>query len=163
VADGIDAAARATILHHELSHGEYFTNPAYAGYAQAFWRDSMTAAERAAFTGFLMREGYDPGIEDLMMNETQAYLMHTPDARFFNAAAVGLPLAELDRLRAAFLLGMPAGWLRDCTPAPGATPSNTVPARAPRQRGAVSTTMAWVASRTPRAPSVRRAASRSRR
>jgi hypothetical protein len=169
VADGIDAAARATILHHELSHGEYFTNPVYAGYAQAFWRNSMSAAERAAFIGFLTREGYDPGIEDLMINETQAYLMHTPDVRFFNAAAVGLPPAELDRLRAVFLLGMPAGWLRDCTPAPGKAPAAAVPAsalapvRSPRQRGAVSTAMACVASRTPRARSVRKAVSRSRR
>jgi len=169
VADGIDAAARATILHHELSHGEYFTNQVYAAYAQAFWRNAMTPAERTAFTDFLTREGYDPGVEDLMMNETQAYLMHTPDARFFNAAAVGLKLAELDRLRASFLLGMPAGWLRDCTPTPGGAPaaafptSAAAPARAPRQRGAVSTAIACVARRTPRARSVRMAASRSRK
>jgi hypothetical protein len=33
----IDAAARASFLRHELSHGIFFTDPAYAAYAQTFW------------------------------------------------------------------------------------------------------------------------------
>jgi hypothetical protein len=32
----IDARARQAILQHELSHGEYFTNPAFATWVQDF-------------------------------------------------------------------------------------------------------------------------------
>lgn len=114
----IDPTARATILHHELSHGEYFSNPVYAAYAQHFWRDVMTDHDRALFTHFLTSEDYDGTLTDLMINETQAYLMHTPDPRFFNATALGMDPVALNRLQAAFLLGMPPGWLRDCTTVP---------------------------------------------
>jgi hypothetical protein len=114
----IDANARATILHHELSHGEYFSNPTYAGYAQSFFKTAMTDADRAAFIRFLTTQDYAPANTDLMMNETQAYLMHTPDPRFFNAAAVGMTVHALNLLQAGFLLGMPKGWLRDCTTVP---------------------------------------------
>ena len=88
-----------------------------------------------------------------MINETQAYLMHTADSRFFNAQVLGMSQDALDHLRAAFLLGMPPGWLRDCTAVPPAPPE-TAPGqrRAPRrrQRAAVSTRRAWPATRTPR-------------
>ncbi len=112
---GVDAPARATILRHELSHGAYFTDPAYAQYAQQFWRTVLTGAERARFRTFLAAEGYDTGIDDLVVNETQAFLVHTADARFFNAGAVGLAPARVDALRAAFVAGMPPGWLKACT------------------------------------------------
>ena len=111
----IDMAARATILQHELSHGEYFTNPVYAAYTRHFWATGLTDAERAAFVRFLASQGYDQADQDLMMNETQAYLMHTPDPRFFNAGVVGMTQAALDALRAGFLRNMPQGWLRDDT------------------------------------------------
>lgn len=125
---GLDRAARATILRHELSHGLYFVSPEYARYSLRFWQEQLTAAERAAFVRFLAAEGYDTAIEDLVVNETQAYLMHTPGERFFNARAVGLTTARLDGLRALFLTGMPPGWLRDCT---------VLPRRAPRRRRVV--------------------------
>jgi hypothetical protein len=114
----IDMSARATILHHELSHGEYFSNPVYAAYARKFWATGLTDSDRAAFIHFLTSQGYDPTDHDLMMNETQAYLMHTPDPRFFNASVVNMTPAALDALRTAFLLNMPHGWLRDCTAVP---------------------------------------------
>ena len=109
----VDASGRASLLRHELSHGEYFTNPAFADYVQHFWATEMTEADRAAFRGFLSRQGYDPANDDLMANETQAHLMNTTDRRYFNAAACGLPLERVKALRATFLAGMPAGWLRD--------------------------------------------------
>lgn len=118
-AAGLDPAARATILRHELSHGLYFTSPAYARFARLFWAERLTEAERGRFRTFLASEGYDTGDDDLVVNETQAYLMHTADARFFNAAVVGIPARRLDALRVLFLSGMPPGWLRDCTAAPG--------------------------------------------
>jgi hypothetical protein len=118
----VDAGARNAILHHELSHGEYFTNAAYADYSGKFWTTALSADERAHFRRFLEVQGYDPALEDVMVNATQAYLMHTPDERFFSARDVDLPPQRLDTLRTNFLAGMPAGWLRDCTPAPAGAP-----------------------------------------
>ena len=118
---GLDAAARATILRHELSHGEYFTTPAYARSSQRFWDETLTDADRNRFRGFLSGEGYDVGLADLVVNETQAYLMHTPNRQFFSARAVGMSDSRLDALRSRFLADMPPSWLRDRTPA--ATPS----------------------------------------
>ena len=125
VAAGIDASMRATILRHELSHGAYFTVPAYAAYSQQFWSTSLTESDRTHFRKFLAAEGYDLALGDLVINETQAYLMHTANNQFFNAQAVGIPDGRLNLLRGLFLTGMPPGWLRDCT-AP--------PARLPRRR-----------------------------
>jgi hypothetical protein len=106
----VDPGMRAVILHHELSHGAFYTDPAYAAYATAFW-NSLTAADQAAFTAFLGRQGYDTGNTRLMLNETQAYLIFTRDPRFFNAAAVGMTDAALATLRAGFIAGMPNFWL----------------------------------------------------
>ena len=122
---GLDAAARAAILRHELSHGLYFTSPDYAAHARRFWREALTDEDRRAFTAFLAAEGYDTGIADLVANETQAYLMHTRDARYFSAASLGMPERRLAELQALFLSGMPLGWLRDGTPAP-ALPDSAV-------------------------------------
>ena len=83
--------------------------------ANSFGREILTAAERAGFRNFLAREGYDTGIGDLVINETQAYLMHTTDKHFFSAQAVGITEERLGMLRGLFLTGMPPGWLRDCT------------------------------------------------
>jgi hypothetical protein len=133
----IDPQARATILRHELSHGEYFTNPAYAAFTQHFWHDLMTEADRAGFRRFLIADHYDGGIDDLMMNEGQAYLMHTHDPRFFTAQFVGLTPARIEELRQMFMAGMPRGWLRDATlPPPVAITPATAAAvrRAPRAR-----------------------------
>jgi hypothetical protein len=109
----VDASGRESLLRHELSHGEYFTNPAFAAYVHTFWSSRMTQADRDTFRGFLTRQGYDPDNEDLMANETQAHLMNTTDKRYFNAVACGLPTARLAALRDEFLADMPKGWLRD--------------------------------------------------
>lgn len=165
-AAGLDRSARATILRHELSHGLYFTSPAYAAYALRFWNETLSAKDRALFTTFLANDGYDPGNADLMVNETQAYLMHTPDPRFFNAEALGMSEARLASLRVAFLAGMPPGWLRDCTVPPATVPSAAVlPARAPRRRqrlAAVRTTSRLAARCAPPRRAESSAARRSR-
>lgn len=114
-APDLDPTARATILRHELSHGVYFTDSAYAAYCQRFWSDVLTGEERAKFTAFLGREGYDTALSDLIVNETQAYLVHTLDKRFFNASEVGVSGARAAELRRIFVAGMPPGWLRDST------------------------------------------------
>ncbi len=114
----VDASFRRTILHHELSHGEYFTDPAYVAYVRHFWADVMDQPDRATFQRFLLAQDYDPALGDLTINETQAYLMHTPDKRAFSAEALGMAPDHLALLQARFLLGMPPGWLRDCTSVP---------------------------------------------
>jgi hypothetical protein len=113
----IDAAARATILQHELSHGLYFTDEDYARFARGFWQNTLSDAQRASFRRFLSGQGYDSTNEDLMLNETQAYLIHTPDVRYFRPALVGMSEAEATRLRAVFGRGMPDAWLTEKTAA----------------------------------------------
>ena len=110
---GVTIDMRRTILHHELSHGEYFTNPAYEGWTREYWSKVLDTPTRAAFRKFLVSENYDPGIETLMANETQAYLMFTPSADFFRPELVGMNETAIRDLRRRFREGMPAGWLRD--------------------------------------------------
>jgi hypothetical protein len=109
----VDASGRASLLRHELSHGEYFTNPDYAAFSRRFWNEEMSEADRGAFRAFLRRQDYDPANEDLIINEMQAHLMHTTDIRYFNARDCGIPPERVEALRTAFLARMPAGWLHD--------------------------------------------------
>jgi hypothetical protein len=109
----VSQAARETVLRHELSHAEYYTNRPYADFCRRFWAKAMTDAERAAFRKFLGSHSYDARNEELMINETQAYLMHTPDPGSFSAQKVGLPQATIESLRARFLAGNPPTRLFD--------------------------------------------------
>jgi hypothetical protein len=109
----ITAAARAAILHHELSHGEFFSDPDYAEYVRKFWLTELSADERDAVRRFLAKENYDAGEEELMYNEMQAYLMFTRDPTFFAPEMAGMTRERLSALQARFLSGMPAGWLRN--------------------------------------------------
>ncbi len=109
----LDAAARATILHHELSHGLFFSDAGYADYVHRFWLTALTEAERASVRKFLGSEGYDTADEELMYNEMQAYLMFTPDPRFCQASNLGMTTARRQALATEFLRGMPPGWLHD--------------------------------------------------
>jgi hypothetical protein len=111
--DRVTRAARATILHHELSHGEYFTNPAYAAFVHRFWTRMLTAAERERIRRHLQSIGYDPSLEEVMENEAQAYLMFTDSPRFFTPDMIGMSKPRLAELRGGFFKAMPAGWLRD--------------------------------------------------
>ncbi len=113
----VTAEARATILHHELSHGEYFSNPDYVTYTHQFWTAVLTAAERDAVRKYLRSAAYDSSLEDLMENEAQAYLVFTFNPAFFTPAMVGMTEARRSDLRAIFLRDMPAAWLRDSSPA----------------------------------------------
>ena len=103
----VDETMRRAILHHELGHGHFFTNPAFAAHVAQVWRDVFTAEERARFRAFLAREGYDPTLEEVMMNEAMAYLVFTPDARFFSPAQAGLDDGRAEVLRAALRAGAP--------------------------------------------------------
>jgi hypothetical protein len=109
---------RAVILRHEISHGAFFTLPFYRAYTQHFFVSVLTPAERQDFRRFLGHEGYDMSNQTLMMNETQAYLVFTRDHEFFTPAAVGLPQAKVDQLRADYIAHMPNFWLKRLTQKP---------------------------------------------
>jgi hypothetical protein len=97
-----DAGARRAVLDHEAGHGLFFTDPAYAAYVLHVWRTVFTEPERAAFLGFMAREGYDTSIEVLMANEAMAYFVCTPDRRFFDPRRdLGMEEAAAERLRVA--------------------------------------------------------------
>jgi hypothetical protein len=103
----MDDGARASVLRHELSHGYFATRPAYAEHIRRVWREGFTEAEREAFRQFLAREQYDRGNEEVMLDEAQAYLLHTPDPRFFSPAHLGLPAEQVERMRALMRRGAP--------------------------------------------------------
>jgi hypothetical protein len=107
----ISEEMRAVILHHEISHGAFYTIPAYADYARKFWY-SLTQTDRDAFTNFLGSEGYDTADTTLMLNETQAYLIFTRDPHFFNGSVVNMNQAQVDTLREGFIANMPNIWLQ---------------------------------------------------
>ena len=103
----VSTLARQTILMHEISHAEFYTNPLYRAWCRKFWRVVLTDKQRAALRGFLVRSGYDGNNEELLINEMQAYLLYTPDPRAFNAQAVGVTEADLQAMRKAFMEGFP--------------------------------------------------------
>jgi hypothetical protein len=117
---------RTVILRHEISHGAFYTVPAYRRYTEDFWA-SLTDSDRAAFTRFLGSQGYDTTLTELMLNETQAYLIFTRDPRFFNAAAIGKTEAEVEQLRQGFIDNMPDFWLRPLATAPRPLAPLTMP------------------------------------
>lgn len=103
----INALARYAILLHEMAHGEYYTNPYYTQYCQRFWQESLTEEQREAFKTFLGKYNYALGSEGLLINESQAYLMFTPDPSSFSARKLGVPQQELEAMRDAFRKGKP--------------------------------------------------------
>ena len=121
----ITLSARRTILHHELSHGVFFSDPDYASFVQRFWDTTLTGQERSAVRRFLGSEGYDMAYEELMYNEMQAYLMFTHDPEFFRPDFVAMSPEHLSELQDEFLRGMPKGWLHDAL---AATPIDVRPA-----------------------------------
>ncbi len=112
----VTADSRATILHHELSHGEYFSNPAFAAYTRRFWTTLLTPVERDGMRKFLAKEGYDIANDMLVENEAQAYIVFTLNPAFFEPATIGMAEARRAALRATFLREMPTDWLRDSAP-----------------------------------------------
>jgi hypothetical protein len=109
----VTRSARGTILHHELSHGEYFTNPDYAAVVHRFWTQTLAASERERIQQHLQSLGYDSALDEVMENEAQAYLMFTYDADFFTPDMVAMSKARIAELRSGFFRAMPKGWLRE--------------------------------------------------
>jgi hypothetical protein len=105
---GIDPDMRRAIIDHEIGHGHFFTRPDVAAHVQNVWRRIFDDTERAAVTAFLAHEGYDTGNEALLANEAMAYLIFTPDPRFFSAETLGLAPERLATMRAKMQQGFPA-------------------------------------------------------
>ncbi len=105
--ESVDARRRESVLRHEISHGEFFTDAGYRVHCWDFWRQQLSDRQRKLFRRYLESLDYNPRDEKLMVNEMQAMLMHTPDERAFNAAALGVSPAELAQLRARFRHGDP--------------------------------------------------------
>jgi hypothetical protein len=65
---------RQRFLTHEATHGLYFISEDYRTFVKGLW-ESLEEADRIMWRFFLGWYGYDPGNEDLMINEFQAYLL----------------------------------------------------------------------------------------
>lgn len=100
--ESMDATRRASVLHHELSHGRFFADAAYREHCWRFWRERLTEPEREGWRRYLDGIGYDRSNEELMVNEAQALLMHTPDTRDFDAASLGIAPLQLAAQAARF-------------------------------------------------------------
>ncbi len=108
----ITQTMRATMLHHELAHGQFFSDPQYALYVKRFWLTAMSETDRVAVRHFLGSMDYDTDNEELMYNEMQAYMMFTYDPRFFLPSNVNMTPARRMQLQTEFLKGMPDSWLK---------------------------------------------------
>ncbi len=104
----VDAQTRASILMHELGHGQFMTQPLFAAHVMRVWSEGFSEAERRAMRRFLGDDGYDTAQEEMMANEAMAYLLYTPDRRFFDPARdLGWSDAQTARLRAMLRAGAP--------------------------------------------------------
>ncbi|MES2931985.1 MAG: hypothetical protein V4805_00635 [Pseudomonadota bacterium] len=103
---GVTLAQRKVVTEHELSHARFATDIPYQNYVNWFWMHGMNSGTRSKFTQFFRKRGYDATIRELLANEMQAFLMHTPDPAMFNASAVGITEAELTDLRDQFQAGL---------------------------------------------------------
>lgn len=103
----INAFARRAIIMHEVAHGEFYTNKYYADYCRKFWSSKLSEEQRGHFKHFLSNYNYTLNVDELLVNEMQAYLMFTPDPASFSAAKLGVSQTELDSMHDAFVNGRP--------------------------------------------------------
>ena len=102
----VSAEQRRVTVEHEFSHARFATDIPYQNYVGWFWSNVMSTVVRSKFTQFLRKRGYDTSIRELVINEMQAFLMHTPNPAAFNATDVGMTEAELTELRQRFQAGL---------------------------------------------------------
>ncbi|OIP12588.1 MAG: hypothetical protein AUK53_07440 [Betaproteobacteria bacterium CG2_30_59_46] len=103
----VSELARRAIFTHEISHGEYYTNRQYATYCRRFWSETLSDAQREAFVNLFKKYNYAVALDELVVNEMQAYLMFTPDPNSFSASKLGITDGELDSMREMFRQGKP--------------------------------------------------------
>lgn len=93
---------RLFLLAHEIRHGLYDTNSAYRKACHDFW-NGLAYSQQAAFRESLALMHYDPSQEDLMINETQAYLLSNTQS----LESIRLSLQELLQIKKQLLLSLP--------------------------------------------------------
>ena len=97
---------RAAVFEHEYAHALFATDDTYHDYTIWFWHNGLSDEMRARFVAFLGSRGYDTGNDELMANEMQAFMLHTPEQQFFAAPMLGLPIDGLDAVRDSFRAGL---------------------------------------------------------
>lgn len=103
----VSELARRAVFTHEISHGEYYTNQYYATYCRKFWNETLNDAQREVFINLFKKYNYAVTMDELVVNEMQAYLMFTPDPSSFSAKKLGITDAELESMREMFRQGRP--------------------------------------------------------
>lgn len=93
---------RALILDHELAHARFITDQTYRHHVRWFWYQHVKPAERKSIVRYLQRLGYDVTVPELLINEAQAFLLHTPESEYFSAAAAGVSHERLMQLQEIF-------------------------------------------------------------
>ncbi len=110
---------RDLILRHELAHARFITDQVYRNYVWWFWHNILTSQQRVDISKYLRSLGYDLGAPDMLINEMQAFLIHTPESEYFSSRAAGLAGKQMAELHASFKkhypspaqpLRMPAGY-----------------------------------------------------
>eukprot|EP01062_Namystynia_karyoxenos_P054783 TRINITY_DN452_c1_g1_i1.p4 TRINITY_DN452_c1_g1~~TRINITY_DN452_c1_g1_i1.p4 ORF type:complete len:324 (+),score=122.55 TRINITY_DN452_c1_g1_i1:77-973(+) len=71
---GLDQQEARDTLQHESHHGLFYAYPELAAAAWGWWREKAAEEDRDAWRGFLAAHGYDPGHEELAVNELLAYM-----------------------------------------------------------------------------------------
>ena len=92
----------ASVLRHELSHAEFFVNPAYRDYCLRAWQ-ALPEPQRAIFTEEFARLGYDTANTLLLANEFQAFLWEPLAGIFIDIKLKKKQNSSLALLRADFL------------------------------------------------------------
>lgn len=90
-----------SVLRHELSHAEFFVDPAYRDYCLRAWQ-ALPEPQRAIFTEEFARLGYDTANTLLLANEFQAFLWE-PLVGFIMDVKLKKQNSSLALLRADFL------------------------------------------------------------
>jgi len=105
---------RKNVLRHELSHGEFFSNPSYRKYTENYWNNEIPDYLRSRIGRFLTDLGYDISDNTLTINEMQAFLFHTDHELIFSAQDIGITDKELHDIRKHFFEGLPdSQFMRD--------------------------------------------------
>lgn len=94
----------ASVLRHELSHAEFFVNPAYRDYCLRAWQ-TLPDPQRQIFTEEFARLGYDTANTLLLANEFQAFLWE-PLVGFVMDVKLKKQNSSLALLRADFLANL---------------------------------------------------------
>lgn len=93
---------RDLISRHEFAHARFITDQIYRHYVWWFWHNILTSQQRTDVSKYLRSLGYDLSAPDMLVNEMQAFLIHTPESEFFSSRGAGLTAKQMAALQADF-------------------------------------------------------------